>query len=164
MGRSQVTVRIARPAEVVFDAIERHAWMNDPAWEAEVVEIRPVDPWPIALGSRAVMVRTDFGKTRETTFVITALDAPRRLALRHLDGPLDFALSFDIAAVGAEAADVTVTVVMRARGPMRLLTPLFALMGPRTNRRLSEQMARAIEASTTPANSPVSVPGAASAT
>src|SRR4029077_1160835 len=91
MPHSQVTVRIRRPAAVVFDAIEGHSWHNVPAWEPEVLEVRPERPGPLQLGSRVAMVRKESGRVQTTTYEVTAFDRPRRLAARHLDGPMGFA-------------------------------------------------------------------------
>jgi hypothetical protein len=148
MARTQTTVRIRRPGAVVFQAIRQHAWTNDPAWEPEVLEVRPLDEGGPRVGGRVAMTRRDGGRTSTTTYEITALEAPRRLAVRHLDGPMDFALEFRVEPAGDQATDVTVTVDMAPRGALRLLAPLFALMGPRRNARISAAMVAAIEAST----------------
>jgi len=151
MARTQTTVRIRRPATVVFQAIEQHAWRNDPAWEPEVLAVRALDDGGPRVGGRAAMTRRDGGREHTTTYEITALEPPRRLAVRHLDGPMGFALEFRVEPVGDSEADVTATADMAPRGALRLLAPLFALMGPRRNARISAAMAAAIESSTTAA-------------
>jgi hypothetical protein len=151
MARTQTTVRIRRPAAVIFEAIEQHGWTNEPAWEPEVIEVRPLDAGRPRVGSRAAMTRRDSGRVHTTTYEFTALEAPSRLAIRHLDGPMDFALEFRLVPVGTAETDVTVTVDMSPRGALRVLAPVFALMGPRRNARISAAMVKAIEASTAPA-------------
>jgi len=153
MARSRVTVRIRRPATVVFDAIQRHAWTNDPAWEPEVLGVRPLDSGSPRVGGRVEMTRKDFGSVRTTTYEITALEPPRRLAVRHLDGPMLFALDFVVQPTGERTSDVTVTVDVGLRGAMRLLAPVFAVMRPRQSRRIANQMVVAIEAATAAAGS-----------
>lgn len=147
MPRSQVTVRIHRPASVVFDAIAHHCWTNEPAWEPEVLGVKP-DAGGLRVGGRVVMTRRDGGRTVDTTYEITALDPSRHIAVRHLDGPMRFALAWDLAPVDG-ATDVTVTVTIALLGAMRLLTPLIAVGAPRRNARICAQMVKAIEASTT---------------
>jgi hypothetical protein len=147
MPRSQVTVRVHRPASVVYEAIASHAWTNEPAWEAEVLKLQN-DGGPLRVGGRAVMTRRENGKVLDTTFEVTALDSPRHLAFRHLDGPMRFALDFQVVPVGATEADVTVSVDIALQGAMRLLTPMIALGGPGRNAKISAQMVRAIEAAT----------------
>jgi hypothetical protein len=147
MPRSQVTVRVHRPAPVVFDAIARHCWTNEPAWEPEVLGVKP-DDGGLREGGRVVMTRRENGRVLDTTYEITELAAPRRIAVAHLDGPMRFALSWDVAPAGAEEADVTVTVTIRLLGAMRLLTPLIALGAPGRNARISAAMGRSIESAT----------------
>ncbi|HEY5628976.1 MAG TPA: hypothetical protein VIR16_05650 [Candidatus Limnocylindrales bacterium] len=148
MGRSVVTVRIRPPSEVVYAGIERHAWSNEPSWEPEVLHVEPLAAGPIRLGARVRMTRRDFGSAHDTTYEVTRLDPPRGLAVRHVDGPLDFALDFTLAGVGSRETDVTVTVDIAPRGAMRLLTPVFALSARGRNRRIANQMVAAIEAAT----------------
>jgi hypothetical protein len=150
MARTQTTVRIRRTATVVFQAIQQHAWVNDPAWEPEVIAVRPLDEGGPRVGGRVAMTRRDGGRAHTTTYEITVLEPSRRLAIRHLDGPMDFALEFRVEPAGEAETDVTATVDMAPRGALRLLAPLFALMGPRRNARISAAMAAAIEASTKP--------------
>jgi hypothetical protein len=157
MPRSQVTVRVHRPASVVYDAIASHCWTNEPAWEPEVLAVQP-DGGGLRVGGRVVMTRRENGKVLDTTFEMTALDAPRRIALQHIDGPMRFALAWDIAPAGPDAADVTVTVNITLLGAMRLLTPVIALGAPGRNARISAAMVKAIESATPAAGAvPVAV-------
>jgi len=57
MAKYEETYRLKRTPAAVFDVIGTHCYENHPRWEPEVVEIRPMSPGPIGLGSRAVMVR-----------------------------------------------------------------------------------------------------------
>jgi hypothetical protein len=148
MAHTQTTVRIARPAEQVFACIAQHAWTNEPAWEPEVLGVEPLDQGGIRIGGRVAMTRKDFGRVQTTTYEITALEPPRRLAIRHLDGSMDFSLEFLVSPVGENATDVTASVEMSPRGAMRILAPVFALGGPSRNARISRAMAVAIETAT----------------
>jgi hypothetical protein len=148
MAHSQTTVRIQRPADRVFACIEQHAWTNEPAWEPEVLRVEPLDRGGIRVGGRVAMTRRDFGRTQTTSYEITALEPPRRLAIRHLDGPMDFTLEFLVKPAGENAADVTASVEMSPRGAWRVLAPVFALSGQNRNDRISRDMAAAIEAAT----------------
>ena len=150
MAHTQTTVRIGRPADVVFQAIQQHAWTNEPAWEPEVLGVRPLDEGAPRVGGRVAMTRKDGGRTFTTTYEITALEPSRRLAIKHVDGPMDFALEFLVKPAGAADTEVTVIVDMSPRGKLRILAPMFALMGPKRNARISAQMVKAIEASTAP--------------
>jgi hypothetical protein len=164
MPRSAATVKIHRPAGVVFDSLVSHSLRNEPAWEPEVIEVRPLDPGPLREGSRVAMVRRESGRVITTTYEIVALEAPHRLAARHLDGPMRFAIEFVVSSLGSDASTVTVTVDIEPVGPMRLMTPLFALLGPRRNARIARRMVEAIETATAPggvaAQTTVATPGA----
>lgn len=145
MPRSEVTVRVRRPAAHVFDAIGSHCWTNDPAWEPEVLWVKP-DGGGLRVGGRAVMARHESGKDITTTYEITKLEPPTRLALAHIDGPMRFTLDWQLRPADVNETDVTVTVNIRLIGWMRLLTPIVALGAPRRNARICAQMAAAIEA------------------
>ncbi len=146
MSQNQVIVRVRRPAPVVYDRIASHSWTNEPAWEPEVLGVQP-DDGGLRVGGRVAMTRRDFGKVATTTYEITALEPGRRLAVRHLDGPMNFALEFLVTPASTESADVRVTVDIGLRGAMRLMTPVFAVMSGRQTARIAAQMAEAIEAS-----------------
>jgi hypothetical protein len=164
MPRSAATVKIRRPADVVFDSLVSHSLRNEPAWEPEVIEVRPLDAGPLHEGSRVAMVRQESGRVSTTTYEIVGLEPPHRLAARHVDGPMPFAIEFVVTPLGSDASTVTVTVDIEPVGPMRLMTPLFALLGPRRNARIARQMAEAIEAATAPTGvavqTTVATPGA----
>ena len=148
MSRSKVCVTIHRPADVVFASLVSHTWRNEPAWEPEVLEVRPEGTVPLRLGSRMAMVRKESGKVFTTTYEVSAFEPPRRIAARHLDGPMAFAIEFIVDPVDASSSTVTVAVDIRLHGWMRLLTPAFSLMGPRRNAKIARQMVVAIEEST----------------
>lgn len=57
--------RINRPPDAVFDLIGTNVYDNHPSWESEVVEIRPLTEPPVQLGSRAIMVRREYGRRSE---------------------------------------------------------------------------------------------------
>lgn len=153
MAHAQTTVRIHRPADVVFESIVQHARTNEPAWEPEVLGVEPLDAAPLRVGSRVAMTRRDGGRTHTTTYEITALEAPRRLAIRHVDGPMEFFLEFTVVPAGGAETDVTAAVEMSPKGKLKILAPVFALSGPSRNKRITMAMAKAIEASTPPASS-----------
>src|SRR6478752_8365409 len=136
MPRSEVTVRVRRPAAIVFDAIASHCWTNDPAWEPEVLGVKP-DGGGLRVGGRVVMTRRESGKDITTTYEITKLEPPTRLALEHIDGAMRFALDWQVRPSSSGETDVTVTVNIGLFGWMRLLTPMVALSAPGRNARIS---------------------------
>lgn len=132
---------------VVFDAIAQHCWTNHPAWEPEVLGVKP-DDGGLRVGGRVAMTRRESGKVMTTTYEITKLEPPHRLALTHIDGPMRFALDWLVRPAGGDETDVVVTVNIGLPGAMRLLAPILALVGPGRNAKISAQMVAAIEAAT----------------
>jgi len=145
MPRHHATHRIDRTPESVFDVIGTDLYENHPRWEEEVVEIRPLTPGPVRLGSRAVMVREEHGRRSESTYEVTSFQPGRAIAFRHLDGPMGFTLRLALAPVGDSATDLTVDVDMAPRGVLRLVTPLIALQLPGRTDRITRQMIALVE-------------------
>ena len=153
------TYRVARSADQVFDVIGTHIYENHPRWEHEVVAIRPLTDGPVRIGSRAVMVRQEYGRRTEGTYEITAYELGRLVAARHLDGPMDFEISFGLVPVDDAATDLTVTVSMALRGRLRPLSPLLGLQLPGRSDRISRSMVALVES-----GPPAAVAGWAAAT
>ncbi len=148
MAHATTTVRIRRPADVVFNAIEGHSWTNEPAWEPEVVRVRPLDGGAPRVGARVERTVRQGGKEQTSIYVFTALEPGRRIAVRNVEGRMNFALEILVSPAGPAAADVTAAVDISPRGAMRILAPMFAIAAPGRNKRITTEMARVIEAST----------------
>ena len=145
MIRNRHDVIVRRPLAEVFDFVAVHNYENHPRWEPEVLEVRPLSDGPIRVGHRAVMVRKDFGKVSETTHEVTAFDPGERIAFRHVDGPMDFEITFSFAAV-PEGTHIRVDVAAQPHGAMRLMSPLFRIRMPRVGARLSNNLRCLVEA------------------
>ena len=139
------TRRVQRSADAAFDVIGTHVFENHPEWEPEVLEIRRLDQDPVGVGSRAVMVRSEGGRTSETEYAITEFVPASRIAFDHPGSAMGFALSTTIRPVTATSCDITTHVTMRPRGWVRLLTPLLLLGTPRRGDRLTAAQAHVIE-------------------
>ena len=146
MPRFKRTYRVGRPVGEVFDIIGTHMFENHPRWEREVVAIRPLSEGPIGPGSRAVMVREEYGRRTEGTYEVTAFEPGRLVAARHLDGPMDFEISFGFTPVDAASTDLTVSVAMALRGRMRPLSPLLGIQMSGRSDRISRSMVALVEA------------------
>lgn len=146
MATYDATYRVDRTPAEVFDVIGTHCYENHPRWEPEVVEIRPLAPGPIGLGSLAIMVREEYGRRSETGYEVTAFAPARRIAFGHPDSSMLFELGFDLQPAGTSATDLTVHVRMELRGPLRLLSPLFAFQLPRRSDRIIRRMIELVEA------------------
>lgn len=157
MIRHQQEVLIHRPVEDVFDFVATHSRENHAKWEREVVEVRPVTPGPLRVGSRAVMVRREFGRTTETEYEVTGLEHNRSIAYRHLTREMDFAIAFSFRPE-AENTILGVQVAIQPFGPLRLLSPLFRARSPRIGARNLTRIRELLEQEIWSA--PVPMPGA----
>ena len=137
---------ISRSIEEVFDFVGTHYFENHPRWEREVVEVRRLTDGPIGVGSRAVMVREEYGRRSEAPLEITAFEPSRTIAFRHLGGPMLFELAFVMAPAGVSSTDLSVHVQVELQGLYKLLTPIFAFNLPRIGTRIMRTMVELIEA------------------
>jgi len=99
----EVRRRINRPPEAVFDVIGTHVYENHPRWESEVVEVRRLTDGPVGVGSRAIMVRQEYGRRRAAPYEVTEFVPDRKIAFRHLDGPMTFEIAFMLEPADASA-------------------------------------------------------------
>jgi len=138
----EITIR--RPVGDVFDFVALHCYDNHPHWEPEVLEIRRLTDGPVRVGSRAVMVRRDFGKVTQTEYEVTELEANRRIAFRHDNPQMDFTLTFDFRPDPA-GTRFAVDVVAQPHGWLRVMTPPMRRTMSRTGRRILGNIQRLVE-------------------
>jgi hypothetical protein len=141
----QTVKDVNRSAEVTFDVIGTHVYENHPRWEPEVIEIRRITPDPVGVGSRAIMVRHEFGRTTEVEYVVTEFEEGRRIAFHHPDAALDFNISFEITPVDSHSCTVRVNVRAQPQGWTRILEPIMRLVMPRSGERITSSMADVVE-------------------
>lgn len=140
------THRVNRSAEEAFDVIGTHMYDNHPRWEKEVVEIRPLTPGPVGVGSRAIMVRQEFGRRSEEEYEITEFVPGRRIAAQHPDDAvMDFQISFDLEPIDADSCTVRVEVRAQPHGWARLLEPVMRIAMPRRGERITRDLVGVIE-------------------
>ena len=145
---SQHVRQVNRSAEETFDVIGTHMYDNHPKWEDEVVEIRRLTPDPIGVGSRAIMVRREFGRTTEVEYVLTEFEPNRRIAAHHPDAGMDFDIEFTITPIDDHSCTVQVDVRAQPKGLSRVLEPIMRLAMPRRGARITDDMVDVIERST----------------
>jgi len=138
--------QIRRPVEEVFDFVGTRYFENHPRWEREVIEVRRLTAGPIGVGSRGIMVRHEYGRTSESPLEVTAFDPPRKIAFRHVGGPMVFEIAFGTAPVGPSSTDLGVRVQAELRGRYKLLTPMLAFNLPRTGGKIMRRLVELIEA------------------
>ncbi len=81
--RQRVEGTIQRPPDVVFNFVAREHWRNHPRWDPNIVEIIPLDPGPIRVGSRARVRR----KSGEGLLEVLECEPDARWRSRSQIGP-----------------------------------------------------------------------------
>jgi hypothetical protein len=145
MMRYSNTRRIERPVAEVFDFAAVHCYDNHPKWEDEVLEIRPITQGPIDVGSRAIMVRRDFGRTSETEYEVTAYEPDRLVAFRHNDPKMRFDIAFRFTPVG-DATDLQVDVEAQPTGFLKVMEPMMRRRMPKISGRIMDRLKVLLEA------------------
>ena len=145
-----IVKHVNRSAEDAFSVIGTGVFENHPRWEREVVEIRRITDGPVGVGSRAIMVRRDFGRTSETEYELTEFEQDRRIAAHHPDSSMDFRISFDITPVDADSCTIRIEVAAQPLRWTRILEPVMRFAMPRQGKRIAESMVEVIEAAPRP--------------
>ena len=143
--------QVNRSAEDTFSVIGTGVYEYHPKWEREVVENRPITPDPIGVGSRAIMVRREYGRTTETEYEVTEFEQNRRIAFHHPGPPLDFDISFQITPIDSSSCTVQVDTAAQPQGWARILEPVMRLATPKRSERLANSMVEVIESAPAPA-------------
>jgi hypothetical protein len=73
MIRSQAMILVQRPLEEVYGFVCTGFYDNYPRWCPEVLEVKPLSPGPMRVGSVARQVRRDLGRRTEATFRVVEL-------------------------------------------------------------------------------------------
>jgi uncharacterized membrane protein len=137
------SVEIARRPEDVF------AYVTDPSrlpeWQESVVSVRRLDDGPIAVGSKAVVIRHVGGRDREMTSELSELNAPSSWAVRGVDGPIRGMVNGRVESLeNGERSRVTIHLDFETRGLIpKLFVPLVVRRQagaevPRNLRKLKE--------------------------
>jgi hypothetical protein len=130
MGTVQSTVTIARPVEDVYSfllALDENA--TDPDTESVVKE----PPGPTAPGTTFRFRHKGRGdKVRETTMQFTALEPNRRIAFSGDVGPVRPEGAFFLEPADGGGTKLSVRIdKLNPVGPLKLLSPVLALVGRR---------------------------------
>jgi uncharacterized protein YndB with AHSA1/START domain len=116
----------------VFDTVADER--NEPRYNPRIVRAEMLTDGPVGAGSRFVAEPQGMGARGQMTLEIVEYQRPHRLhnqirsSYMHVEGTLTFAEVEDGTRLGWDWN-------MRLVGPMRVLTPVLALVGPRWERR-----------------------------
>ena len=132
MTRIAGEVTIAAPVEAVFDVVADER--NEPRYNPRIVRAEKVSEGPVGAGARFVAEPRGMGAKGEMTLTILEYDRPHRLhnRVRSSYMQVDGTLAFEEVEGGTRLRwDWDMGLV----GPVRLLSPVLALVGPRWERR-----------------------------
>lgn len=132
MTRIAGEVTVAAPVEAVFDLVADER--NEPRYNPRIVRAEMLTGGPVGAGARFVAEPRGMGARGEMTVTTVEYDRPHRLHNRVHSSSMqvDGTLTFEEVAGGTRLRwDWDMGLV----GPMRLLSPVLALVGPRWERR-----------------------------
>jgi len=125
-------VTIAAPVDEVFDMVADER--NEPMYNPRIVRAEKVSDGPVGAGARFVADPKNMGERGEMTLTILEYDRPHRLhnVVRSSYLQVDGTLTFEEVDGGTRLRwDWDMGLV----GPMRMLAPVLALIGPAWERR-----------------------------
>jgi len=144
MKTMEMSVVIARPIEVVFEAISDAR--GQPRWDPGLLEGRHEPDGPIRVGTRVFERRRMFGMVSENSGEIIALDAPRSYTRRGSGGPMTLTGTITCTDV-PEGTHVSWQWVLDVKGPLKLAEGWIAGMLRRSAEPTLHHLKRLLEAS-----------------
>jgi uncharacterized protein YndB with AHSA1/START domain len=142
MARITGEVVIDAPVEQVFDLVADER--NEPRYNPRIVSAEKTNDGPVGQGARFEVVPKGMGDRGTMTMEVLAYDRPRLLhnLVRSSYMRVDGTLAFDEVDGGTRLRwDWDMSLV----GPMRVLSPVLALVGPRWERRNWVDLKRYVE-------------------
>ncbi len=145
--------RIDRPARDVFRFVAVDHFRNHPRWDTNIIELTPLEPGPLAVGSRARVRRRRGGGTDEVLEVVE-FQPPRLFSTRDNIGPFLLNATCIIESAGDAATRLTLIADTTVAGPTRMAAPLLKLIFARQMRRSLRSIKEMVEAEEGPAHEP----------
>lgn len=130
------TATIDHPVDEVFAFVSDGA--NRPLWDPSVISEELLSPPPIGVGSRLRSRMTAVGREVEFEFRVTDFEAPHRMRITSVSGPLPTTVTFDLTPDG-ERTRLAARIDGEPAGMMRFVEPMIE-QGVRSN--LSAGVAR----------------------
>lgn len=138
--RIELSVSIERPQAEVFDALVDLERLPD--WQASAVEVRA--DGPLAEGMHVFERRRVLGREIENELEVIACEAPHRLTLKALRGPVRFTVDHELAE-GDGTTTLQVVAEGKAGGLMKLGEPMLARTAEAELRRDFERLKELLE-------------------
>jgi hypothetical protein len=109
---------------VVFDFVATRHFENHPRWDPDLLEMTQTSPGPVASGTTAHIIRRQGRRQVEGTATVTAYEPCQRAAWDVRFGA--FALHQAVDLLPEQGATrLRLSIEAHAKGPIRLLLPLF---------------------------------------
>jgi hypothetical protein len=89
------SVELDKPANEVFSFVAGNFFENYPKWAPEVIEFKPINDNPMAVGALARQTRLEQGQKTESTFEIVAFEPNALLELKGLSDPYQHRYRFE---------------------------------------------------------------------
>ncbi len=139
MVRETASVRIERPAEVVWDYFTDVA--NDPEWNPSAIKARKTSEGPLGVGSTFAVVRKMSGPMK---LEYTEYSRPLRWGLRGVGRGMSFTYAADLTP-SAGATELTSHMNLEPKGLLKLLTPVLRYVTAKQLGRVHEALKRKLE-------------------
>ncbi len=146
--RDVVSTVVDRPPADVFRFVGHEHFANHPRWDENVLEMTPLEPGPIAAGSKARVRR----KRASEDEILEVLDfePDRRWRSRDNVGPFLLTMTAVIDPVGDNASRLTLEADVLASGPARVAARVLRPVFRRQMRKSLARIKAMIEGSTPP--------------
>jgi len=123
MIRVASSVLIGRPADIVFAYVADQT--NAPRWQRGLLEVRRTTEGPIGVGTRHTGARMFMGRRLELSNEYTRYE-PDRLVEFSISGSMPGHSGYLVESTSPGRTRLSVSMEMRAPGPLRLAEPLIA--------------------------------------
>jgi uncharacterized protein YndB with AHSA1/START domain len=132
------SIEISRRPEDVFSYVTDPSRL--PEWQESVVSVRRAGDGPLAVGSRAVVIRRVGRREQAMTVELTELNSPTGWAVRGIDGPVRGIIKGTIEPLGdGERSRLTIALDFEGHGIGKLLVPLVVRRQARTEMPRNQQ-------------------------
>jgi hypothetical protein len=133
---------IAAPPDVVADFAGNPE--NAPKWYKNIKEVKWLTPPPLEVGSQLAFVAEFLGRTLSYTYVVTELEAGRRLVMKTAEGPFPMETTYEWTAAGGMTR-----MTLRNRGSpsgfASIAAPFMSAAMRRENRKDLAELKRIVE-------------------
>jgi hypothetical protein len=87
MIRTESSVLINKPLQMVYRYVAEDFFVNYPNWSPEVITLEKTSPGPLCVGTTGRQVRNDAGYVNESTFRVTTYQPPMEIAFTSTCAP-----------------------------------------------------------------------------